>query len=142
MQVIASTPLLALISTLMERLQRLSTYSVAVISNVNTNQCTIRFRLGSKWGKWDIQIADHSLSIFIIFLITSIDIPIISYFHLLDRWGHCRWSPTTGESLLFIKYHVNKLDILDIEKTASIWKAPIQLEEKASGNKKTIIISL
>lgn len=51
----------------------------------------------------------------------------------LDHFGRCRWSINSGESSLFLKYDMNKLNILDAEKKTLVFKNPI-LTENAGGN--------
>lgn len=46
----------------------------------------------------------------------------------LDWLGRCRWSTNSDEPLLFVKYHDNLLDILDVEKKVLTLKSSIQLD--------------
>ena len=45
-----------------------------------------------------------------------------------DYYGRCRWSINTGESLIFVKYDMNKLNIIDTEKKVLTLKQPLQVD--------------
>ena len=53
----------------------------------------------------------------------------ILLFNLLDNWALCRWSTNTGESHLYIKSEVSKLNVFDVEKKTLTLTAPIELEQ-------------
>ena len=71
------------------------------------------------------------------FVILTYCILISSFFlyrtYYLDYCARCRWSTNTGEPLLFVKYDLNKLNILDAEKETLVYKDSI-LTEKNSSN--------
>lgn len=48
----------------------------------------------------------------------------------LDLYGLCRWSTNTGESVLYVKYDLKLLNVLDAEKKILTLKSPIQFEEQ------------
>ena len=56
------------------------------------------------------------------------DITEPSDYYYIDVVSRCRWSSNSGEPTVFIKYDLNKLNILDIEKKALILKSPVCLE--------------
>ena len=57
----------------------------------------------------------------------------------LDHLGRCRWSTSTGEPLLFVKYDGYRLNVLDVEKKLLIFKESVQLSPR--GLKETMFIS-
>ena len=65
---------------------------------------------------------------YINYIIGRIKISLILIITPLDSFGRCRWSTNTDEPLLFIKYRVYLLYILDAEKKALTSKRPIELD--------------
>lgn len=60
----------------------------------------------------------------------------------VDAWGRCKWSPNIGEPVLFIKYEMIQLNLLDCEKKSFILKEPVQLDDKRKHfNKSDILLS-
>lgn len=55
---------------------------------------------------------------------------------------HCRWSVNSGEPQLYIKYDLNKLNIIDVEKKSLIFGTPVYLEEDESDLLAILIDSL
>ena len=55
---------------------------------------------------------------------------LIETYHLDDH-GRCRWCTNKGESFLFVKYGLNKVNILDVEKKALTLESPIESETQA-----------
>mgnify|MGYP001012843301 CR=1 FL=1 len=51
---------------------------------------------------------------------------------LIDNDGRSRWSTNTGEPLLFVKYDLSQLNILDVEKKALTLKHTIELGDDCS----------
>ena len=47
-----------------------------------------------------------------------------------DTEGRCRWTTNPEEPLLFVKYGLNKLNIIDTEKKALTLKSTFQLDQK------------
>ena len=66
--------------------------------------------------------------------------PFFSY--SLDYAGRCRWSTNTGESLLFVKYDDNILNILDVDKQVFILKEPVQLDPGNCSSRNFALFSL
>ncbi len=49
---------------------------------------------------------------------------------VLDGYGRCRWSMNANDPLLFLKFGLDRLNILHIEKKAVALKYSIYLEQK------------
>ena len=54
--------------------------------------------------------------LFLISLLTALHKHSLLITEFLDQSARCRWSTHPGESLLYVKYEGNKLNILDVEK--------------------------
>ena len=50
------------------------------------------------------------------------------YDYFLDLYERCKWSTNTDEPLLFVKYDMRYLNILDVEKKTLALKDPIQMD--------------
>lgn len=50
-----------------------------------------------------------------------------------------RWNTNADESLLFIRYGMNKLNVLDVEKQKLLQKNPVQLDQSNPINHSTLI---
>ena len=50
----------------------------------------------------------------------------------LDEYSRCKWSSSTGELLLFVKYDDVLLNILDVEKKTLTLTFPIALQDKSN----------
>ena len=66
---------------------------------------------------------------------------LISNFHhifklFLDIYGRCRWTTNADEPLLFVKYDINLLNILDVEKKTLTLKMAVKVTNRAGNNRK------
>lgn len=52
-------------------------------------------------------------------------------FLYLDEVARCRWSTNPSENLLYLKYDLKQLNILDSEKKTLIFGSPILLERES-----------
>ena len=52
----------------------------------------------------------------------------------LDGLNRCRWDTDSSEKLLYVKYDINYLNILDVNKSYFILKNPVQLEKQGHRN--------
>ena len=50
------------------------------------------------------------------------------YNYFFDTYGRCKWSTNTVELILFVKYDMRYLNILDVEKKTLALKDPIQMD--------------
>lgn len=58
-----------------------------------------------------------------------------SYIYIVDdNWALSRWSTNAGEPFLFVKYDMNQLNILDVEKKILTMRQSIQLEKIGNCN--------
>ena len=88
-------------------------FGVCIISDVDSNSCRFHLKLSSDHERGKILLVFISL-------------------HLLccnakDIMGRCRWSTNAGEPFLFVKYNINTLNIIDIEKKILTLKNPEKL---------------
>ena len=56
-----------------------------------------------------------------------------NYIHL-GSTNRCRWIPNSEEYLIYVKYQLRILNILDVQKGILTLKNPIFLEETKDGN--------
>ena len=71
---------------------------------------------------------------------TSVKFSYSSHNYSLDPWNHCRWSTNPDEPLLFVKYDLKLLDILDIEKKALILKSSLKIDQKSKNNRALFLV--
>ena len=60
----------------------------------------------------------------------------------LDVTGRCRWSSNPDEPLLYVKYDLSQLNILDVEKGTLILKSPVEIDSKGKASRCLILIFL
>lgn len=90
-------------------------YSILEVSDVNTDEQKLQQKVGmGTLGKSNITT-----------YYSCIDNNYILIY--LDHFGLCRWSPNTGESLLFVKHQRNLLSMFDAEKKAFISQKPYEI---------------
>lgn len=93
-------------------------YGTCLISDLNTDNYKFHKKIGNKKGNFMINLELK---------------PHISM--LLDDAGLCRWTCNSGESILFIKYDGNQLNLFDLEKQSLLLNTALKLEKSGSNNR-------
>ncbi len=121
-----------------ESIATIDSIGVCLISDVSTDKYVFHLEIGDKPGNTEFQKHSSQLQFSIVFaFLTTLMITIAyshSYNRSLDYYGRCRWGADAGEPFLFVKYDINKLNILDGEKKALILSNPIQLDARNGTN--------
>ena len=74
----------------------------------------------------------RNYAIFFICIFLQTKYPLNTFNAPIDLRNRCRWSPYSGDPTLFVKYDLNKLNILDVQKNALTFRNQIDLDSKLS----------
>ena len=95
-----------------------------LISDIDTGHYCFHLDNGNRGGKfiWS------SKELFATSLLMTTFSILLKFEYLLDDYARCRWSSSSGNPLLYIKYDEKYLNALDVEKKTLTLKNPVELE--------------
>lgn len=99
--------------------------STCLISDIGTGSYVFHLQMGDS-PRGNINTKKYYLNFFLLFLLDA----------GTDWHAKCRWSIESGEPILWTKYNMIKLNLLDVEKQTRVWEASKTIVSEPSGDYK------